>query len=436
MFSFLFAFTAWVGLANGLTVSEETATAVVHPDSISHLEIMISDGQVKLAWQIQTRTIMEVTSLEWDGADLWSTTNEEAQRYWAQTKTYLEGGFDLQIDGEVWLPEFEDFELREEGNGFYVECIKSVDKKPRSFHLGVQHFFEDGNGLHIMDVYVSGLTKAVDRYFIQYGHRTVDFPLPRDPDAPAAANQSTLQRYFTLGWGHVLEGVDHLAFVLALLFGVATWRALLAAVTAFTLAHSITLALSAFNILQLSPSIVEPGIAISVAVVLWWHLWKGPGESHAWKPAFGFGLLHGCGFAGVLGEIGIPEDAMVSALLGFNLGVEAGQLTFVVPVIVIGLILHRVLPAKTAQSALHLFAIVLAAFAFHLVGLASTSYIGIDFPFLPDALQALPVILVFAFSLWLIAGKRPTANGQAMRPQVANAFILALLYETGFWLGS
>ncbi len=425
-----------MGLANGLTVSEETATAVVHPDSISHLEITISDGQVKLAWQIQTRTIMEVTSLEWDGADLWSTTDEEAQRYWTPTKAYLESGFDLQIDGEAWLPEFEDFELREEGNGFYVECTKSVDKKPQSIHLGVQHFFEDGNGLHIMDVYVSGLTEAVDRYFIQYGHRTIDFPLPHDPNAPAAANQSTLQRYFSLGWGHVLEGVDHLAFVLALLFGVATWRALLAAVTAFTLAHSITLALSAFNILQLSPAIVEPGIAISVAVVLWWHLWKGPGESHAWKPAFGFGLLHGCGFAGVLGEIGIPEEAMVPALLGFNLGVEAGQLTFVVPVIALGIVLNKVLSPKTAQAALRLFSLLLAAFACHLVGAASTSYIGIEFPLLPAELQTIPSMLALSAALVLFFRKRTTADGLAMRPQIMNAFVLAVLFEAGMWIGT
>ena len=425
-----------MGLANGLTVAEKATSAVVHPDSVSRLEISVSDEHVKLAWHIQTRTVMEVPSLNWDGAELWSTTDEEARRYWPQTKAYLENGFDIKLDGEPWLVEFEDFELRIEGSSFYVESVIAVDKKPQDLHVGVQHFFDDGNDMHFMDVEVTGLSKRVDRYFFKYRHRSIDFPIPRDPDDLTAENQGPLRRYFSLGWGHVLEGVDHLAFVLALLFGVATWRALLAAVTAFTLAHSITLALSAFNILQLSPAIVEPGIAISVAVVLWWHLWKGPCESHAWKPAFGFGLLHGCGFAGVLGEIGIPDDAMVSALLGFNLGVEAGQLTFVVPVIVIGLILHRVLPAKTAQSALHLFAIALAAFAFHLVGLASTSYIGIDFPLLPDALQALPIILAFAFILWLIAGKRPTADSQAMRPQVLNAFILTLLYETGFWLGS
>lgn len=392
-----------------------------------------------MSWQIQSRTIMEVPQVQWRGHDLWNASEEEARTHWPAIRPYLEQGFTIQLDGETWPIAFDSYELREEGYGFFVECVKSVTAKPQTLSLDVQHFFEDGNRDHIMDVEVNGLTKRVNRYFIQHHHRSVEFPLPlteAELAEDAELAKGPLRRYLGLGWEHVLEGVDHLAFVLALLFGVATWGALLSAVTAFTLAHSITLALAAFNILTLSPAIVEPGIALSVALVLWWHLWKGPGESKAWKPAFGFGLLHGCGFAGVLGQIGIPEEAAVSALLGFNLGVEIGQLTFVVPVILVGLVLNKALNPESRKGALQLFALALAAFACHLVGGASTDYIGIEFGLLPDGLQSLPVMLSLSVALALLFRNKQTATGDPMPRSIMSAFVLAVLYDFGLMLGA
>ncbi len=439
-----------MGVVDAPTSSPADAIATssadeVHPNSISRLQFFVSEQEVRLEWQIQMRTIMEVPQIQWDGEDLWTATEDEARRHWPAIQAYLHQGFEIRIDGEPWEVQFVDYELRLEGAGFYVDCVLPVTAKPEAIHLEVQHFFEDGNEQHIMDVGVHGLTKRIDRYFIQWARRVIDFPLPLTPEELAEEEElakGPLRRYFKLGWEHVLEGTDHLAFVLALLFGVAAWGSLLAAVTAFTVAHSITLALASFEILTLPPWIVEPSIALSVMLVLWWHIWKGPGESKAWKPAFGFGLLHGCGFAGVLGEIGIPEEAAVASLLGFNLGVEAGQLTFVVPVIAVGLILGKVLPDAARKSALQLFSLALAAFACHLVGGAATNYIGIEFPLLPDELQSLPSMLIA--SIALAVGLRFIEKGFQVKTtmpathlgkQIMSAFVLGALYEVGLWLG-
>jgi len=138
--------------------------------------------------------------------------------------------------------------------------------------------------------------------------------------------------YFKLGITHIIpKGLDHILFVLGLFLLNTRLRPVLLQVTAFTLAHSITLALTIYGVVSLSPSIVEPLIALSIAYVAIENLLTS--ELRPWRivVVFGFGLLHGMGFAGALGELGLPRSEFVTALVTFNLGVEVGQL------IVIGL---------------------------------------------------------------------------------------------------
>lgn len=134
--------------------------------------------------------------------------------------------------------------------------------------------------------------------------------------------------YAVLGVEHILTGWDHLAFVLALLFLVGFQRRLVATITAFTLAHSVTLALSALGWLTLRPPPVEATIALSIVLVAAEALHARPTLTRRWPAlvAFGFGLVHGLGFAGALKDIGLPEQHLLAALVSFNLGVEAGQL--------------------------------------------------------------------------------------------------------------
>jgi hydrogenase/urease accessory protein HupE len=138
--------------------------------------------------------------------------------------------------------------------------------------------------------------------------------------------------YFLLGVGHILTGADHLLFVLCLLLLVRDrWR-LLQAITAFTLAHSVTLALAALGLVHVPSAPVEATIALSILFLARQLARPQPDGMAArapWLVAFAFGLLHGLGFAGALAEVGLPQADIPLALLLFNLGVEAGQVLFV-----------------------------------------------------------------------------------------------------------
>ncbi len=139
------------------------------------------------------------------------------------------------------------------------------------------------------------------------------------------------QAYTVLGIEHILTGFDHLTFVLALLFLVGFNRRLVLTITAFTLAHSLTLALSALGWLTLRGPPVEATIALSIMLVAGEALHNRPTLSRRWPAlvAFLFGLVHGLGFAGALREIGLPQNHLSVALLTFNVGVELGQLAVV-----------------------------------------------------------------------------------------------------------
>ncbi len=147
-----------------------------------------------------------------------------------------------------------------------------------------------------------------------------------------------VQTYTMLGIEHILLGFDHLCFVLALVMIVRGTKRLLWTVTAFTLAHSITLALATLDIIHVPGPPVEATIALSIVfvaseVVQQLRGREGLAAKQPWLVAFSFGLLHGLGFAGALAEIGLPANAIPLALLFFNIGVEIGQLLFIAAVL-------------------------------------------------------------------------------------------------------
>lgn len=134
-----------------------------------------------------------------------------------------------------------------------------------------------------------------------------------------------------LGVEHIWIGFDHLLFVAGLIFIAGTWRRTLVTITGFTVAHSVTLALSALDVVRLPVAAIEAVIALSI-VFLAVEIVKGPRDTLTWRRpvvvAAAFGLLHGFGFAAVLREVGLPEEGFVAALLGFNVGIEIGQVVF------------------------------------------------------------------------------------------------------------
>ena len=142
-----------------------------------------------------------------------------------------------------------------------------------------------------------------------------------------------IKTYFLLGLKHILSGIDHLLFVLAVVLLITDRRKLFFAITAFTVGHSVTLALAALDIVRIDPSLVELLIAMSIVLMAyeaarhWRHKIRSkPGMTltYPWVVTLLFGLLHGFGFAGALQSIGLPQGDIPIALLFFNIGVEAG----------------------------------------------------------------------------------------------------------------
>jgi hydrogenase/urease accessory protein HupE len=149
------------------------------------------------------------------------------------------------------------------------------------------------------------------------------------PPPPKSRDQIAWQ-YFGLGFTHILpKGLDHILFVVGIFLLGSRWRSVLLQVSTFTIAHSITLGLTMYGIVSLPARVVEPMIALSIAYVAIENLVTA--ELKPWRLAlvFSFGLLHGMGFAGVLRDLGLPRAQFLTALITFNGGVEAGQLTII-----------------------------------------------------------------------------------------------------------
>jgi len=161
----------------------------------------------------------------------------------------------------------------------------------------------------------------------------------------ASATQ-VIRTYTWLGITHILMGFDHLLFVFSLLLIVKNMRRLLWTITAFTVAHSITMAGATLGLVHIPQQPVEAMIALSILFLAMEIVHEKQGKAgltsrYPWVIAFIFGLLHGFGFAGALAEIGLPQQAITLALIFFNIGVELGQLMFVATVVLVALLLQR-----------------------------------------------------------------------------------------------
>jgi hydrogenase/urease accessory protein HupE len=183
-------------------------------------------------------------------------------------------------------------------------------------------------------------TDALVRIALADGRTLQSVLRPDDPQITVPERASRLdvfRSYVRLGIDHILGGLDHLLFVLGLLLIARGRRSLLATVTAFTIGHSVTLSLAVLGVADVSSAATELLIALSV-LALAVEVARGPTDpptlirAQPWLVAFAFGLLHGLGFAGALREVGLPEGEIPLALLSFNVGIEVGQIAFVLVV--------------------------------------------------------------------------------------------------------
>lgn len=249
-------------------------------------------------------------------------------------------------DSEVILPGH-CHELPEEprsraGSGLVFEC-----ERPLTFDDGIT--LPWGLGVAAVATWADG--SRASAYFPADGP-TVTIRLG-ELRAAAGSRFRLAGRYLALGAEHILLGVDHLLFVLGLLLLVRGLGSLVKTVTAFTVAHSLTLAAAVLSVVSVDRGPVEAAIALSIVLLAREIVVGRRGEAHLvhrwpWLVAFAFGLLHGLGFASALGRIGLRTDDIPAALLFFNLGVEAGQLAFIAVVLGVNRVIrgkrHRVAP--------------------------------------------------------------------------------------------
>lgn len=182
-------------------------------------------------------------------------------------------------------------------------------------------------GSYLLTLRTEGEPDAA-RVWMEGGRQSEPFPLKKEIVPPTPGG--VVGQYLRLGYTHILpKGADHILFVLGIYLLSRRWKPILWQVTAFTLAHTITLGLTIYGIVSLRPAVVEPLIALSIVYVAIEDVFTsrlGP-----WRVAlvFGFGLVHGMGFAGVLSQLGLPRSQFLPALISFNVGVELGQLTVI-----------------------------------------------------------------------------------------------------------
>jgi hypothetical protein len=205
---------------------------------------------------------------------------------------------------------------------------------------------------------------------IEHGGRTEAFAFAAEKrDArvelgPAGQAPRGAGGFFALGVEHILTGYDHLLFLIALLLGGGSAWALVKIVTAFTLAHSLTLAAAVLDWVVLPGRIVEPAIALSIGWVAVQNLFFPGRGSQRWLVALAFGLIHGFAFSTVLRELALPPDGLAGTLLLFNLGVEAGQAGVVVAALPLLIVLRRASWGEAAIRSLSLGVLVVAVALF------------------------------------------------------------------------
>jgi len=329
---FLQAFAFAIVLALG------AQPARAHKPSDSYLAILVGSGGLQGQWDIALRDLDYAIGLDSDGNG--EITWGELRAKHADIAAYALARLSVSADGARCALAPTTHMVDEHSDGAYEVMKFSIDcgkpQAPREIEVGYGLFFD-------IDPSHRGLLR------IQHGKGSMTAIL--GPERPEQKFQLAEASRFTqfLDYGregiwHILIGFDHILFLVSLLlpavfvlrgrswdpaerFAPVFWD-VLRIVTAFTLAHSITLSLAALSIIALPSRLVESTIALSVVLAATNNLWPVVG-GRRWAVALGFGLIHGFGFASVLADLGLPRDALMVALVGFNLGVEAGQLAIV-----------------------------------------------------------------------------------------------------------
>lgn len=304
-----------------------------HPDSRSSSRVRVEGRRADVELRCQTRSLAEAIALDRDGDGELSAQELEAGK--EAIAGYLLARYQL-FPGDVNTVEPLSGRLEA------LRLLPADETAMREAWVEAKLGFDAGADIADLSLRVT-LFRAENPY-----HRD-EARIEFNDDAPvrhlfsgeqgevwryspeAERRAGVFSDYFSEGVHHIASGFDHLAFLLALVLALSRWRSVLWVVTAFTVAHSITLALASLELVSVRSSLVEMAIALSIAYVGALN-WIARAPQGRFGEAFVFGLIHGLGFAGAIQDALVYEPLRLTALLGFNLGVEAGQLVLVLPV--------------------------------------------------------------------------------------------------------
>ena len=323
--------------------------AWAHKPSDSYLSVTVQNGAVSGRWDIALRDLDFAIGLDADG-DGRITWGEVRARH-ADIAAYAAARLELQGDGQHCAIQIGAQQVDEHTDGAYtvLPLRFACAAPPKTLTMGYTLFSDlDPQHRGLLNLTVEGVTRTA----------ILGPQAPRQSfELKAAASRLTqLLDYGREGVWHIWVGFDHILFLLSLLlpavgiwigrkwqpvetFGPAFWD-VLRIVTAFTVAHSITLSLAALGLVSLPSRLVESCIAASVVLAALNNV-RAVFHGRRWMVAFAFGLIHGFGFASVLVDLGLPQGALALALLGFNLGVETGQLAIVAAFLPTAYLLRR-----------------------------------------------------------------------------------------------
>ncbi|WP_421381643.1 HupE/UreJ family protein [Bacillus salacetis] len=326
-------------------------TAFAHPYSASFTTITPASDETKVQFSIDTLSIIEF--IESDEPHI---EKEELESKMDSIVEWVQSNLVLKANGEVIEGSLQNWHMEEkEDHKEFVTMTLSYPgvSEGDSLSLNDQFYIEDNNTR-----YANFLTvrhgKDVSQLVLQADNRewatlvTGNY-IAQEDAAPSGEGQaagqelkgeSTFGSFFSFGIHHILTGYDHLLFLLVLLLRKQTVKNIIGVVTAFTVGHSITIALGLLDIINLPSQLVESIIALSIVYVAIENIFKKE-VSHRWILAGGFGLIHGLGFAGLLQEVDIPKGEFAASLLGFNLGIEVMQLALVAVVLPIIIYLQK-----------------------------------------------------------------------------------------------
>jgi hypothetical protein len=341
-------------LALALPLLLAAPAAQAHKPSDSYLNLRVTAQGISGQWDIALRDLDVALGLDADG-DGRITWGEVRARH-ADIAAFALARLQLQADGQTCTVQAGPQQVDEHTDGSYTVIPLQVQcAKPPTDSLSVAYtLFADIDPQHrgLLNLSTPGGTRTA---VLGPQAATQSFTVGAGAEAGPLAQFVT---YLREGVWHIWIGFDHILFLLSLLLpAVGTWRAgrwqavsqlrvavwdVLRIVTAFTVAHSITLSLATLGLVSLPSRLVESAIAASVVLAALNNVWP-LFQGRRWGVAFAFGLIHGFGFATVLADLGLPQDALALALVGFNVGVELGQLAIVVAFLPVAYVLRSTL---------------------------------------------------------------------------------------------